>query len=139
MLPGRLPDDAWVDRAVRPYVPSGYAACLSVVEQVNPFTESNMTTEEMLAALPRAAADLLRDRPPVVDSSDSYGADPFNCLGMDVADTRRLDAALRAAGFEEDAGIYGTLLDRPEPGTWGLNVFLEPILPDGTITCSNCG
>jgi hypothetical protein len=138
-LPGLLPNTAWADQTVRPYVPSGFAACLNVSEQVNPFTESNMTQEEILAALPRAAADLLRDRPPVVDSSDSYGADPFDCLGLDVADARRLDAALRAAGFEQDAWIYHKVLDRPEAGTWWLNIFLEPILPDGTITCSSCG
>jgi hypothetical protein len=138
-LSGLLPSAAWVDQTVRPYVPSGFAACLNVSEQVNPFTESNMTQEEILAALPRAAADLLRDRPPVVDSSDSYGADPFDCLGLDVADARRLDAVLRAAEFEQDAWIYHKVLDRPEAGTWWLNVFLEPILPDGTITCSSCG
>ena len=138
-LPGLLPDSAWVDQTVRPYVPSGYAACVFVSEQVDPFTESGMTQTEILAALPRAAADLLRDRAPVVDSSDSYGDDPFDCLGMDVADTRRLDAALRAAGFEQDGLMHHTVLDRPEAGTWWLNVWYEPILPDGTITCSNCG
>jgi hypothetical protein len=120
-------------------VPAGFAACLIVAEQVDPFTASNMTQEEILAALPRAAADLLRDGPPVVDSSDSYGADPFDCLGMDVADARRLDAALREGGFEQDAWIYHRVLDRPEAGTCWLNVFMEPILPDGTITCSSCG
>ena len=134
-----MPSTAWVDQTVRPYVPSGYAACVGVSEQVNPFTESNMTQEEILAALPRAAADLLRDSAPVVDSSDSYGADPFDCLGMDVADARRLDAALRAAGFEQNGLMYDKVLDRPEAGTWSLSVWYEPILPDGTITCSNCG
>ncbi len=138
-LPVLLPRAAWVDQTVRPYVPSGFAACLSVSDYVNPFTDSNMTQEEILAALPRAAFDLLRDRPPVVDSSDSYGADPFNCLGLDVADARRLDAALLAAEFERDALVYHRVLDRPEAGTWWLNVFFEPILPDGTITCSSCG
>jgi hypothetical protein len=140
-LPGLLPDGAWVDQSVRPYVPSGYAACLFVTEQVNPFTESGMTHQEMLAALPRAAGDLLRDRPFV--RSDAYGGDSSGgvsgCLGLDVADARRLDAALRAAEFEQDAWIYHKVLDRPEAGTWWLNVFFEPILPDGTITCSSCG
>jgi hypothetical protein len=58
---------------------------------------------------------------------------------MDDADARRLDAVLRAAGFEQDGLMYHTVLDRPEAGTWWLNVWYEPILPDGTITCSNCG
>jgi hypothetical protein len=140
-LPGLLPHGAWVDQSVRPYVPSGYAACLFVTEQVNPFTESGMTHQEMLAALPRAAGDLLRDRPFV--RSDAYGGDSSggvsDCLGLDITDARRLDAALRTAGFEQDAWIYHRVLDRPEAGTWWLNVFFEPILPDGTITCSSCG
>ena len=140
-LPGLLPDSAWADREVRPYVPSGYAACLSVTEQEDPFIESGMTQHEMLAALPSAAEALLRDRPFV--RSDAYGGDSSggisDCLGMDVADARRLDAALRASGFDQDAWIYHKVLDRREAGTWWLQVFLEPILPDGTITCSSCG
>jgi hypothetical protein len=31
------------------------------------------------------------------------------------------------------------VLDLPEAGTWWLEVWFEPILPDGTITCSSCG
>ena len=101
-----------------------------------------MTLQEMLAALPRAAADLLRDRPRVLHTRRSYGADPA-CLGLDVADARLLDAALREAGFEREAeplhAVYQTALDRSVGGHWSLNVFFEPILPDGTITCSGCG
>ncbi|MGH2462498.1 MAG: hypothetical protein ACRDFZ_02585 [Candidatus Limnocylindria bacterium] len=141
-LPKRLPVHAWVEQAVRPYVPSGFAACLFVTEQVNPFTESSMTLPEKLAALPLAAADILRDRP--FAHSRAYGPDP-ECLGMSVADARRLDAALRTAGLEQDAWRnqflleYHLVLDRPEAGIWWLSVWFEPILPDGTITCSSCG
>jgi hypothetical protein len=146
-LPDLLPARAWVDRTVRPYVPSGYAACLFVTEQENPFIESDMTQQEMLAALPPAAGDLLRDRPFV--RSDAYGGDSSggvsDCLGLDVADARRLEAALRAAGYEQEEWRNRYLLqdyavlDLPEPGTWWLEVWFEPILPDGTITCSSCG
>ena len=140
-LPGQLPDDAWVDPTVRPYVPSGFAACVFVTEE-NPSTESNMTLQEMLAALPRAAAHLLRDRPRVLDSSGSYGTDPA-CLGLDVAGARLLDAALREAGFDGGPSrfmlVYETALDRSVAGNWSLSVWFEPILPDGTITCSGCG
>jgi hypothetical protein len=31
------------------------------------------------------------------------------------------------------------VLDRLEAGIWWLEVWFEPILPDGTITCSSCG
>jgi hypothetical protein len=146
-LPDLLPARAWVARTVRPYVPSGYAACLFVTEQENPFIESDMTQQEMLAALPPAAGDLLRDRPFV--RSDAYGGDSSggvsDCLGLDVADARRLEAALRAAGYEQEEWRNRYLLqdyavlDLPEPGTWWLEVWFEPILPDGTITCSSCG
>ena len=142
-----MPDRAWVDQAVRPYVPSGYAACLFVTNQEDPFIESDMTQQEMLAALPRAARDLLRDRPFV--RSDAYGGDSSggisDCLGLDVADARRLDRALRAAGYEQEGWRNRYLLqdyaelDLPEAGTWWLEVWFEPILPDGTITCSSCG
>ena len=128
MLPGLLPDRAWVDQAVRPYVPSGFAACLFVTNQEDPFIESDMTQQEMLAALPRAARDLLRDRPFV--RSDAYGGDSSggisDCLGLDVADARRLDRALRAAGYEQEGWRNRYLLqdyaelDPPEAGTWWL-------------------
>ena len=138
-LPGILPDGAWVDQDVRPYVPSGFAACLLIAG--DPLTGWNMTRSEKLAALPRAAADVLRDRPRVVDSSESYGAD-HDCLGLRLADARRLDAALHAAGFERGNRYlleYSVPLDRPEQGRWSLSVWFEPILPDGSITCSACG
>ena len=144
-LPGQLPDDAWINQAVRPYVPSGLAACLLLTNAQNPFTELSMTLPEKLAALPPAAADLLRDRPRVASTMDAYGPDPFDCLALDLADARRLDAALREAGLEQDASLndylleYHVELDAPDDGVWRLGVWFEPILPDGTITCSGCG
>lgn len=143
-LPGLLQEGAWVDPTVRPYVPSGFAACLFVSNEVDPFSELHMTLQEKLDALPRAVADLLRDRSPVPDSSNSYGDDP-DCLRLDLADARRLDAALREARLNQAAGRnrylleYHVELDRPEDGIWWLSVWFEPILPDGTITCSSCG
>jgi hypothetical protein len=96
----------------------------------------------MLDSLPPAAADLLRERSPV--PATAYDG-TLNCLGLDLADARRLDAALREAGFEQDEWRnryilqYYLMLDRPEGGPWNLEVWFEPILPDGTITCSSCG
>ena len=31
------------------------------------------------------------------------------------------------------------VLELPEGGTWWLEVWFEPILPNGSITCSSCG
>ena len=120
VLPGRLPENAWVDEAVRPYVPSGFAACLALTNQVNPFSDLSMTQREKLAALPAAAADLLRDRTHVPTTLDAYGPDPseFDCLGLGLADARRLDAALREAALEQEAGRNRYLLE--------YHVELEP-------------
>jgi hypothetical protein len=158
-LPGQLPADAWVDQVARPYVPSGFGACLFVSNQDDPFNESPMTLPEKLAALPAAVSDILRDHPHV-PSPNAYvteritagtantgggGGEPPDCLEMDVADARLLDAALREAGFAQDERRnvflleYHMVVDRPEPGLWWLSIWFEPILPDGTITCSSCG
>jgi hypothetical protein len=142
---GRLPDDAWVDKAVRPYIPSGFAACVFVLDQENPFTESTMTLSQKLAELPPDAGDLLHDRPLVPSDADDSGTYENQCMQLDVREARRLEAILRTVGFEQDQGLnrylleYHTILDVPEAGTWWLSIWFEPILPDGTITCSGCG
>ena len=141
-LPHGLPASAWADDAIRPYVPSGYAACLIHENWEDPFQESTLTLPEKLAMLPAAAADILRDREAV--PTDDYGPSD-DCLGMTTADARLLDAALRNAELEQDEGRNGSLLeyhivlDSAAPDAWRLGVWFEPILPDGTITCSSCG
>jgi hypothetical protein len=142
-LPAQLPNHAWIDSTVRPYVPSGFAACLHLAnaDATSPYAEPDMTLEERLGALPRAVADLLRDRPLAVKTSGAYG--DTGCLELDVADARLLDTALREAGFDGGPDRfmlrYGIVLDEMEGGTWTLGVWFEPVLPDGTITCSGCG
>jgi hypothetical protein len=141
-LPNLLPDRAWADETVRPYVPSGFAACLFVSDPEHPFDTPSVPLSEALAMLPTDASDLLRDRASVPTEIPN---DPFDCRGMNVADARRLDAALRDADLEQDEGRNGSLLeyhvdlDGDGPETWWVNVWFEPILPDGTITCSSCG
>jgi hypothetical protein len=142
LLPDQLPASAWADATIRPYVPSGYAACLILENWEDPFQESTVSLSEKLAMLPTAAADLLRDREEVL--SDSYDASS-DCVGMTTAEARLLDEALSNAGLEQDDGRNGSLLeyhvvlDRAAPDAWRLGVWFEPILPDGTITCSSCG
>jgi hypothetical protein len=141
-LPDLLPANAWVDITIRPYVPSGFAACL-VVEDDDPFQVGSLvlTLSEQLATLPAAAADILRDR----DAVPSDGDDPSDCLGMTTAEARQLDGALRGAGLAQDESRnrylleYHILLDSADPDGWRLGVWFEPILPDGTIGCSSCG
>jgi hypothetical protein len=140
-LPDRLPASAWVDDTVRPYVPSGFAACLFVDDDHNGAPRA--TLSEKLALLPPDIAALVRDATPV-PSEDGYGPDA-QCLGLDTESARELDAALRPSGFEQDGFRNRYLLeyhrdaDGPGPGTTVISIWFEPILPDGTITCSSCG
>jgi hypothetical protein len=105
---------------------------------------SPMTLPEKLAALPPDVSGILRDRELL--PTTGTGVLPYeDCHGMTTADARLLDAALRHAEFEQDAERnrslleYHLVVDRPEPGLWWLKIWFEPILPDGTITCSGCG
>jgi hypothetical protein len=144
VLPVLLPDRAWVDATVRPYVPNGFAACLYVSERTGPtyLDDTTLTVADKAAMLPEAAQDVLRAKAIVPMAS---GDPPADCLGVSTAEARQLDTAFRNAGFQQDAvRNRGTLeyhveVDRDEPGTWWLSIRFEPLLPDGTWMCSTCG
>jgi hypothetical protein len=137
-----MPASGWEDQTIRAYVPSGYATCLMVENLEDPFQELTLPLPQKLAMLPAAAADFLRDREAV--PSDAYDASS-DCLGMTTAEARELDDILSNAGLPQDEGRNGSLLeyhvdfDGPAPDAWRLGVWFEPILPDGTITCTSCG
>jgi hypothetical protein len=141
-LPDRLPASAWVDDTIRPYVPSGFAACLFAGDESGG-EAAEATLTEKLAMLPPDVSALLRDGAPV-PSENGYGPDS-RCLGLDTEASRELDAALRRSGFEQDPWRNRYLLeyhldtDGAGPGTTIISIWFEPILPDGTITCSSCG
>lgn len=137
-----MPASGWEDQTIRAYVPSGYATCLMVENLEDPFQELTLPLPQKLAMLPASAADFLRDREAV--PSDAYDASS-DCLGMTTAEARELDLILNRAGLSQDEGRNGSLLeyhvdfDGPAPDAWRLGVWFEPILPDGTITCTSCG
>ena len=147
-LPNRLPTSAWAVQTVRPYVPNAFAACVFAANPQSFTGLPSFTPAEQLAMLPEPASELLRNRrpmnPTVYDDQQGHGPDTA-CYELTLADARRLDAALRDAGLEQDAARNSYLLeyhlevDGQGPETWWLNVWFEPILPDGTITCSSCG
>jgi hypothetical protein len=149
VLPVLLPEDAWVDATVRPYVPNGFAACVFVDDWVAGSEEPpTFTAAERIAMLPTSAADLLRDATRFgrnVYSSQEPEPDDTACYALSLADARRLDAALRVANFERTDSFmikYHLNLDPPPDWTRSvprLNVWFEPILPDGTFPCSACG
>jgi hypothetical protein len=136
-LASRLPAGAWADSTVRPYVPRRFGVCL---RDQGPPADPSTTLAEKLDMLPLPIRVLLEDRAPVPIHDDVYG-EGSDCLEVSTADARRLDAALREAGFNQDLArnrwFLEYNLDAPGPG-W-LGVWFEPVLPDGTITCSGCG
>jgi hypothetical protein len=97
---------------------------------------SDAALDEMLSYLPEDARAILSGKTQV--SSPTFFGDPSHCLGMSTAEARQVDAALRSSEFERDPVLDGWQL-----AYWlqdpRLNVLFEPILPDGTITCSGCG
>lgn len=144
-LPDRLPASAWADETIRPYVPSRYGACLIANDGTGTVgSDLDVTLTEKLDVLPPEVAELLRNREPVPKAGDAYG-DLFDCLGLTTAQARQLDAALREAGFDQDEWRneylleYHLDLDGDGPGTATIAIWFEPVFPDGTITCSNCG
>lgn len=152
LLPSRLPAGAWADPTVRPYVPTQFAVCLVVNNWSTaywpgvPQEVTSLTLNDRLALLPEALRDFLSDRertwllPATVST---YGDEP--CFAMSTADARLLDAGLSDAGLVQDTSRnrylleYHVKIDGSGPESLWLGVWFEPILPDGTITCSSCG
>jgi len=140
-----LPPNAWEGKQIRPYVPSSYAACLQlfdpaapVEQRVYPGSGPPMERSQMLALLPAAVADLLRDRETLPPTDD-----PPDCLAFTTEDARLLDAALADAGLAQDEQQNRYRLeyhlDAPGPGTSLITITFEPRFPDGTFICSACG
>lgn len=141
-----LPASAWEDQTMRPYVPSGYGACLSIRdgEGHNP----DRTLSVKLAMLPTQVTDRLSSKPLVSDTEEVAYDETFHCLGLDLDEARVLDGELRRLGFAQDEQTNRFLLayhmnvdgtDRDGPGTTVIRIWFEPIFPDGSIGCSACG
>ena len=139
-LPEWLPASAWDDQTIRAYIPVGYAACLYVVDTGQPVIPDPPV--EQLALLPAPARDLLRDRQ-TVRYLDVPAEGRPDCLALTTQDARLLDAALRDAGFEQDeqrnASVVNYHVDYPGLDGSQLHIAFEPVFPDGTVWCSDCG
>ena len=140
-LPELLPSSAWADEMIRPYVPSRYAACHYVSDQAGPLL--TLERPEMLSLLPATAAELLsgQEAEPPVDYLVPYSNDRnvmADCLALTTEDARLFDEALREAGIEPD-DRYVLRYELDGPGETTLVILLEPIFPDGTVECSECG
>ena len=144
-----LPPSAWAVREVRAYVPSHYAVCI----ETNPPKDES----QLLSLLPTRAADLLRDKSrtrldgDVVASPEGGG--PVEVQGRWVRYCSRLtteearEVAEGLSGLEpETAGQGKIALARlqyqlAEGTRWweGTEIWFEPYLPHGQVTCSVCG
>ena len=153
---GLLPPSAWEDQ--RPYVPSGYGVCLQLIGATAsevPVTTATPTsspataggngpalgapTEQLLAVLPAPAADLLDGRPTAPNDAFSE----IGCLALPTDDARLLDRALSDGGAEQveqrNQFFLQYQLDHPIEDSALLEIFFEPMFPDGSISCSACG
>ena len=139
-----LPASAWEDRQFRTYVPVGYAACLSLRDPnklgaAQTLSVSLPPIEQLLAALPAPASDLLRGRLTV----PAFALDSqYDCLVLTTDDARRLDRALTDAGLEAGTDkmvSYHREYLGQDDTPLELTIGLEPVFPDGTISCSACG
>jgi len=152
ILPNQLPASAWADVTVRPYVPTQFAACLIVNGWSTaywpdvPPEVTSLTLDDRVAMLPDAVTDFLSDRDRtwlLPATASSYGDE--SCFGMSTADAGLLDAVLRYAGLAQDTSRKPYLLeyhvefDGSRSDRLWLGIWFEPVLPDGTITCSSCG
>jgi hypothetical protein len=143
-----LPQSAWVARKIRAYVPSHYAVC---IETNPPKNES-----QLLSLLPTRAADALRDRSKTrlegdVEASPAGGG-PVEVQGRWVRYCSRLtteearEVAQGLSRLEPETAGQGIALARLQyqlaGGTqwWeGTEIWFEPYLPHGQVTCSVCG
>ena len=141
-----LPDTAWADRAVKAYVPMRYGACVKHYDPSGSGSNwgvrgSPPRLDDLLAALPESVAELLRGKPLVPPLDDAE-----DCLAVTVAEARVLDRALKGAGVSASTGEawrnrYVLHYDVPSPSTagWQVHLRFEPVYPDGSVGCSECG
>ena len=139
-----LPETAWEDQQLRAFVPSGFAACLGVGDGVAAHSEIEtpgyVPLEQLLAMLPAPAEDLLRGKQYVPQALGTREERWDACLALTTEEARLLDRILREAGIEHD-DTYQLQYHVDYPGHDGfqLGVYLEPVFPDGSVTCSGCG
>jgi len=133
-----LPASAWADQEIRAYVPRSYAAC---VHENGPElqTATPVPLGDVLELLPPDARELLRG----VDRREDGAWEGWECRTLTTQDARLLDAYLRLAGFGQDPGVNQYLLqyqqELPPRNLRLVEIWFEPVFPDGSIGCSACG
>jgi hypothetical protein len=135
VLPGWLPASAWIDQAIRPFIPNTYGACLDGVDTAPAVdaegAEIPIDIARIVSILPIDAADILLDNQPMpVGEADRL------CIVLTSEDAGRLDGALRAAGLAQDGFRNRFALQYQVDET--SSIVIEPRFPDGSIACTAC-
>lgn len=131
-----LPETAWEDSQLRPYIPAEYAICFTpggggVYPMPGPPIDRSIWS-----LLPASAQEVLRDRETVAPDNDRW-----DCVALPTDDARALDRALTTAGLEQIQQEYVLAYELDTPGfvpsvVW---IYFEPRFPDGSSGCSSCG
>jgi hypothetical protein len=120
-----LPATAWEDRTIRPYVPSMYAICYSGGP---PGPGNAAGAAQILDALPKAAADLLRTKDRTTEVGD-------HCSQVSSAEARRLAEAFDEAGYPRTQRTAALSYVVKVPGPLEeIFIGFDPILPHGEAT-----
>ena len=131
-IPSWIPDEAWANRTIRPYVASRYAFCSTA-------PSGSLQASGFLSALPGPAASLLRGTTPM--RLETTSGDRF-CWDVSTDDARILEQLLPHIRAERDptASAWGGPYYRAEIGRADVEVVIsfEPYLPDGTFICAAC-
>jgi hypothetical protein len=117
-----LPDSAWEDREIKPYVAARFAVCYSYGG-----AEEALAPSTVLNLLPGQAQGVLRGAGAAYDPG---GKVPTACHDVSTQDARTLDAIFREAGIEsyklQDVFF---LFNAPHPIPDQINIWMLPLLP----------
>lgn len=131
-----LAASAWADQDIRAYVASEYAVCYSGWPPDQPVEPSPL--------LPSAVRDLLDDaslrQGPLFGGPGNFRPSYEYCADRTTDEARAIAVALDDAGFQRQ-GAYrlNYRLEAPGSNPSEAEVWFEPYLPHGEITCSVCG
>jgi hypothetical protein len=136
-----LPASAWVDREIRAYVPSTYAVCYGGWPPDQPIEPSRLLT-----LLPPAAEDLLGAKDTtrkegLFGSPGDFHVVVDHCSDVTNEEAHMLAQVFDDAGFEPfmPASRLGYRFETPGSNEKNAQIYFEPYLPHGEVTCSVCG
>jgi hypothetical protein len=126
-----LPASAWKQRTITAYVPSRFKVCAVVISNDGGGHVQEMSPARIVALLPEAAQNVLRDR-----NWDAGGAGS-GCFAVTTNEARPLANALDdAVPAKEGRLSYRFNAPGPRRQVW---ITFNPYLPHGKTHCLQCG